>query len=132
MLNHPSVCTSTLPSTHISPSGYTPPSHWLVHKFHAHHLYFPSTWSIFACTCMSILGHTTLDPPPSSPHLLSWASYHQSLGVLCAQVEWLGWALPFIAVLGAAAHVLLQHHCQMHTLSPAEQAHTYFHPLSSV
>src|SRR5258707_10801989 len=74
---------------------------------------------------------TTLDPPPSSPSPLSWASYHQSPGVLCAQPEWLGWALPFITVLGPAAHVLLQHHCQMHALSPAEQAHTYFHPLSS-
>src|SRR5260370_20192162 len=74
---------------------------------------------------------TTLDPPPSSPSPLSWASYHQSLGVLCAQLEWLGWALPFIAVLGAAAWILLQHHHQMHVLSPAEQAHTPYHLLSS-
>src|SRR5258708_13749577 len=41
---------------------------------------------------------TTLDPPPSSPSPLSWASYHQSPGVLCAQLDWLGRALPFIAV----------------------------------
>src|SRR5260370_40638260 len=74
---------------------------------------------------------TTLTPPPSSPSLLSRASYHQSPGVLCAQLEWLGWALPFITVLGATAHILLQHHCQMHVLSPAEQAHTPYHLLSS-
>src|SRR5258708_7524497 len=74
---------------------------------------------------------TTLNPPPSSPSLLSWASYHQSQGVLCAQPEWLGWALPFIAVLGAAACVLLQHCHQMHALSPAEQACTPYHLLSS-
>src|SRR5258705_10793317 len=80
----------------------------------------------FACT--SILGHTTLDPPPSSSSPLSWASYHQSPGVLCAQPEWLGWALAFITVLGATACILLQHHRQMCVLSPAEQARTYFHP----
>src|SRR5260221_10754882 len=53
-----------------------------------------------------------------------------SPGVLCAQPEWLGWALAFIAVLGAAACVPLQHCHQMCALSPAEQARTYFHPLS--
>src|SRR5258708_12542650 len=74
---------------------------------------------------------TTLDPPPSSSSPLSWASYHQSLGVLCAQLEWLGWALAFITVLGAAAHVPLQHRHQKCALSPAEQAGTYLHPLFS-
>src|SRR5258708_4458843 len=89
------------------------------------------TSSTFAHVCLSLLGLPTLDPPPSSSSPLSWASYHQSPGVLCAQPEWLGWALAFITVLGATAHVLLQHCHQMCTLSPAEQARTYFHPLSS-
>src|SRR5258708_8030218 len=86
------------------------------------------TTSTFAHVHASILGHTTLNPPPSSSSPLSWASYHQSPGVLCAQLEWLGWALAFITVLGATAHVLLQHCRQMHVVSPAEQACTYFHP----
>src|SRR5258707_8784132 len=98
------------------------------HKFYQ--IFFDN---IDFCTHMHIYSRpdTTLNPPPSSPSLLSWASYHQSLGVLCAQPEWLGWALPFIAVLGATACIWLQHCHQMHALSPAEQACTPYHLLSS-
>src|SRR5260370_41243011 len=82
------------------------------------------------CAHMHIYSRpdTTLDPPPSSPSPLSWASYHQSLGVLCAQPEWLGWALPFIAVLGAAACILLQHHRQILFLTPLSPPALFFHP----
>src|SRR5260221_9407179 len=104
MLNHPSIHTSTLPSTHTGPSGYTPPSHWLVHKFCAHHLYFPLTLLIFDVHA-PILGqhhlqhhlqhhHTTTSPPHGHPIPGPWGCYVHTWngqGGLCPSL--LDWVL---------------------------------------
>ena len=118
---------------HASTTHHLATSPPLAHLCMALTIFLPNSHqhstNIEFCVCTHIYyGPIPLNPPPSSPSPLSWATYHQSPGVLCAQPEWLGWALPFIAVLGAAACVLLQHHRHMRVLSPAEQACTYFHP----
>src|SRR5258708_2354154 len=56
------------------------------------------------CVCAYIGTHHS-NPPPHNHQPTSWASYPWSLGVLCAHLEWLGWVLPFIAGLGATAHI---------------------------
>ena len=110
-------------------SNSNPPFHGLVHQLCAHPFPFSTLNSMCVHACV-YFGHTTIDYQTTT-WPTSWASYHWSLGVLCAHLEWPGWALPSLLYWMSLHAFLLQHGCQC-MLSPAEQARTIpYHHLSS-
>src|SRR6266436_80642 len=105
------ICPSThpAPNTHTGPSGLNPSFHQLMHYFMCPPLLFHQQSLAF-----HLCGHPSthfVDPPvrqpPDPPPAL--ASWHWSLGVLCAPLEQPCWALPPLITGCMLPHILMRH-----------------------
>ncbi len=111
--NHPTTFAATFHLAHSPHPYHADPPRSHIHTVapvacsiqSVHHLaHHPSLHQPcqFPCMCACIY----LGPSPTHfinlphSHPISLASHHQSLGVLCAQLEWPCWALPLNAVGG--------------------------------